>query len=43
MPVIVGQGQRLYEGIEPASLKLTLESQKTFGNGAVLLRYRPAR
>src|SRR6266513_1546731 len=37
MPVIVGQGQRLYEGIEPASLKLRLESQKTFGNGAVLL------
>jgi dihydrofolate reductase len=43
MPVIVGQGQRLYEGIDPASLKLRLESQKTFGNGAVLLRYRPAR
>jgi dihydrofolate reductase len=42
MPVIVGQGQRLYEGIDPASLKLRLESQKTFGNGAVLLSYRPA-
>jgi len=43
MPVIVGQGQRLYEGINPSSLKLTLESQKTFGNGAVLLTYRPTR
>jgi len=43
MPVIVGQGQHLYEGLNPSSLKLTLESQKTFGNGAVLLTYRPTR
>lgn len=43
MPVIVGQGQRLYEGVDPSRLKLTLESQKTFQNGAVLLAYRPER
>ena len=43
MPVIVGQGQRLYEGIDPAALKLRLESQKTFRNGGVLLSYRPER
>jgi len=43
MPVIVGQGQRLYEGVDPSGLKLTLESQKTFKNGAVLLTYRPDR
>jgi len=43
MPVIVGRGQRLYEGVDPAKLKLRLESQKTFGNGAVLVSYRPDR
>jgi dihydrofolate reductase len=43
MPVIVGQGQRLYEGVDPASLKLTLESQEAFSNGSVILSYRPNR
>jgi len=43
MPVIVGQGQRLYEGVDPSALKLRLESQKTFSNGGVILSYRPER
>jgi dihydrofolate reductase len=39
MPVIVANGQRLYDAINPASLKLKLEAQKVFGNGSVLLTY----
>jgi dihydrofolate reductase len=43
IPVIVGKGQRLYDAIDPASLKLELVSTKTFGNGSVLLTYVPRR
>ncbi|AZN96121.1 hypothetical protein EJ066_01775 [Mesorhizobium sp. M9A.F.Ca.ET.002.03.1.2] len=43
IPVIVGKGQRLYDAIDPASLKLRLEAQKVFGNGSVLLTYVPER
>src|SRR5205814_7017167 len=43
MPVIVGQGQRLYEGVDPASLRLRLESQEALSNGSIILRYRPDR
>ena len=42
-PLIVGQGQRLYDAIDPASLKLKLEAQKVFTNGSVLLTYVPKR
>ncbi|MGX5828224.1 dihydrofolate reductase family protein [Mesorhizobium sp. 43Arga] len=43
IPIVVGKGQRLYDAIDPASLKLKLEAQKVFGNGSVLLTYVPER
>jgi dihydrofolate reductase len=43
VPVIVGKGQRLYEGVDPASLKLKLKAEKRFGSGSVLLTYVPDR
>jgi dihydrofolate reductase len=43
IPVIVGSGQRLFEGVEPSSLKLRLRAEKTFANGSVLLTYVPER
>ena len=41
VPVIVGSGQRLFEGVDPSSLKLKLRAEKAFGNGTVLLTYVP--
>jgi dihydrofolate reductase len=41
VPVIVGKGQRLFEGVEPASLKLKLKAEKSFRNGSVILVYVP--
>jgi dihydrofolate reductase len=43
VPVIVGKGQRLFEGVDPSSLKLKLKAEKSFANGGVLLTYVPDR
>jgi dihydrofolate reductase len=43
VPVIVGQGQRLFEGVDPSTLKLKLKAEKSFGSGSVLLTYVPDR
>jgi dihydrofolate reductase len=43
MPINLGQGQRLYDTIDPASVKLKLKAQKVVGNGAVQLTYAPKR
>jgi len=43
IPVIVGSGQRLFEGVDPSSLNLKLTAEKVFGNGTVLLTYVPER
>jgi dihydrofolate reductase len=39
MPVVVGSGQRMFEGVEPSSLKLTLTDVRKLGNGSVILTY----
>jgi dihydrofolate reductase len=41
MPVVVGSGQRLFEGVEPSSLNLTLTDVRELGNGSVILTYIP--
>src|SRR3954452_982222 len=41
MPVVVGSGQRIFEGIEPSSLKLTLADVQQLRNGSVVLTYIP--
>jgi dihydrofolate reductase len=41
MPVVVGSGQRIFEGIEPSSLELTLTDVRKLGNGSVVLTYIP--
>ena len=41
MPVVVGSGQRIFEGIEPSSLELTLTDVRKLGNGSVVLTYVP--
>jgi dihydrofolate reductase len=41
MPVIVGSGQRIFEGVEPSSLNLTLTDVRKLGNGSVILTYVP--
>jgi dihydrofolate reductase len=43
VPVIVGKGQRLYEGVDPASMKLKLTSERRFRSGIVSLTYVPDR
>ena len=40
-PVVLGRGTRILDGIE-APLKLTLTSTRVFGNGSVLLEYKPS-
>ncbi len=40
-PVVLGNGQPLFQDV-PARLAFTLTNNKTFGNGNVLLSYRPA-
>ena len=42
VPIIVGRGQRLFQGVDPARLRLKLTAERRFGNGAVLLTYVPA-
>jgi dihydrofolate reductase len=42
MPVVVGAGQRLFEGIDPASLELTLRDVRKLAGGSAMLTYVPA-
>jgi dihydrofolate reductase len=41
MPVVVGTGQRLFEGIDTSSLQLTLTDVHSLANGSVILTYTP--
>ena len=41
VPVAVGGGQLLFDGIDTGGLKLRLTGTKTFGNGIVYLTYVP--
>jgi dihydrofolate reductase len=41
MPVVVGSGQRILEGIEPSSLRLNLTDVRRLRNGSVVLTYIP--
>jgi dihydrofolate reductase len=41
MPVVVGSGQRIFEGVEASSLKLTLTDTTRLRNGSVVLTYVP--
>jgi dihydrofolate reductase len=39
MPVVVGSGQRLFEGVDPSSFQLTLTDVRQLANGSAILRY----
>ena len=41
MPVVVGNGQRIFEDVEASSLNLTLTDVRKLGNGSVVLTYIP--
>jgi dihydrofolate reductase len=41
MPVVVGSGQRIFQGVEPSSLNLTLTEVRELRNGTVILSYVP--
>jgi dihydrofolate reductase len=41
MPVVVGNGQRIFEDVDASSLKLTLTDVRKLGNGSVVLTYIP--
>jgi dihydrofolate reductase len=41
MPVVVGSGQRIFEGLETSSLKLTLTDVRKLGNDSAVLTYIP--
>ena len=41
MPVVVGSGQRIFEDVEPSSLRLNLTDVRTLRNGSVVLTYIP--
>jgi riboflavin biosynthesis pyrimidine reductase len=41
-PVVVGGGQRIFEGVAPSSLKLELAEVRKLGNGSVVLTYIPS-
>jgi dihydrofolate reductase len=41
MPVVVGSGQRIFEDVEPSSLRLNLTDVRRLGNGSVVLTYIP--
>ena len=41
MPVVVGSGQRIFEGVEPSSLRLNLTDVRRLRNGSVVLTYIP--
>jgi hypothetical protein len=42
MPVVVGTGQRLFEGINAASLHLQLADVRKLEGGSVILTYLPS-
>ena len=42
MPVVVGTGQRLFEGVDTSALDLRLTATHTLENGSVMLSYAPA-
>jgi dihydrofolate reductase len=39
MPVVVGAGQRLFEGVDTSSLDLRLIAERRLGNGSIMLSY----
>jgi dihydrofolate reductase len=39
MPVVVGSGQRIFEDVEPSSLRLNLTDVRRLRNGSVVLTY----
>ena len=39
-PVVVGQGQRLFQGVDTSTLQLTLCDEQRLNNGSVILRYQ---
>jgi dihydrofolate reductase len=41
MPVVVGSGQRIFEDVEPSSLRLNLTDVRRLRNGSVVLTYIP--
>jgi dihydrofolate reductase len=42
MPVVVGSGQRLFEGIDASSLRLQLANVRKLEAGSVILTYMPS-
>jgi dihydrofolate reductase len=42
MPVVVGTGQRLFEGVDTASLDLTLSDVRKLANNSAILTYVPS-
>lgn len=40
-PLVLGKGQRLFEGVDPAKLRLKLTGTQTLDSGIVSLTYRP--
>jgi dihydrofolate reductase len=42
MPVVVGGGQRLFEGVDTASLNLTLTDVRKLANNSAILNYVPS-
>jgi dihydrofolate reductase len=41
MPVVVGSGQRIFEDVDPSSLRLNLTAVRRLRNGSVVLTYMP--
>jgi dihydrofolate reductase len=41
MPVVVGSGQRIFEDVEPSSLRLNLTDVRRLHNGSAVLTYVP--
>ena len=41
MPVVVGSGQRIFQDVEPSSLRLNLTDVRRLRNGSVVLPYIP--
>jgi dihydrofolate reductase len=39
VPVVVGAGQRLFEGVDTSALDLRLTGERRLGNGSVILSY----
>jgi dihydrofolate reductase len=42
MPIVVGTGQRLFEGVDAASLDLTLTDVRKLANNSAILTYVPS-